>query len=137
MSTPSAAVSATHLPWFITPPGSVDVLFVVTAVVLIIGILLIGVVFFWLHSLPERLGHNKLQFQIVAVLGLISLVTHIQIFWVIGLLLALIDFPDLLSPLRRIATSTEKMADIVQGPDGVSAESKVQSPKSGLGDSDA
>ncbi len=53
--------------------------------VLVIAVLLLGVMFFWLHSLPERLGHKKLQFEIVAVLGLISLFTHIHLFWVIGL----------------------------------------------------
>jgi len=46
----------------------------------------------------------------VAVLGLISLFTHMHIFWIIGLLLALIDLPDLMSPLRRIADSVEKLA---------------------------
>ena len=125
MSTPSAAEGITHLPWFITPPGNVDVLFVVTTIVLLVGIMMIGVLFFWLHHLPEHIGHKKLQFEIVAVLGLISMVTHIQIFWIIGLLLALIDFPDLLSPLRRIAISTEKMADIVQAPDDSTARREV------------
>ena len=37
---------------------------------------------------------QKLQFEIVAVLGLISLFTHMHIFWIAGLLLALIDLPD-------------------------------------------
>lgn len=115
MATPAASEHASHLPWFITAPGDVDVLYVITAIALVIGILLIGVMFFWLHSLPERLGHKKLQFEIVAVLALISLFTHMHIFWVIGLLLALVDLPDLMSPLRRIATSTERMADMVQG----------------------
>ena len=43
----------------------------------------LGVVFFRLHSLPERLGHKKLQFEIVAVLCLLSLFTHIHLFWVV------------------------------------------------------
>ncbi len=69
--------------------------------------LLLGVVFFRLHSLPERLGHKKLQFEIVAVLGLLSLFTHVHAFWVAGLLLALIDLPDFQTPLQRIANSLE------------------------------
>jgi hypothetical protein len=53
---------------------------------------------------------QKLQFEIVAVLGLISLFTHMHIFWIAGLLLALIDLPDFGTPLRGIAGSVEKIA---------------------------
>jgi hypothetical protein len=74
------------------------------------AVLLLGVTYFWLHSLPERLGHKKLQFQIVAVLGLLSLFTHMHVFWIIGLLLAVIDLPDFIAPLHRIADSAEKIA---------------------------
>ena len=73
-----------------------------------------GVLFLRLHTLPERMAHksHKLQFEIVAVLGLISLFTHMHIFWVAGLLLALIDLPDFGTPLSRIAGSAEKIAGI-------------------------
>ncbi len=37
---------------------------------------------------------KKLQFEIVAVLGLLALFTHIHLFWVAGLILAMIDLPD-------------------------------------------
>ena len=70
----------------------------------------LGILFFRLHSLPERLGHKKLQFEIVAVLGLLSLFTHVHAFWVAGLLLALIDLPDFTTPLKRIATSLERLS---------------------------
>ena len=102
--------AAHHLPWFITAPGQTDVLYVVTTIVLVLAVFLIGVIFFRLHSLPERLGHKKLQFEVVAVLGLLSLFTHIHLFWVIGLLLALIDIPDFQTPLRRIASGVEALA---------------------------
>ena len=101
-----------HLPWFITAPGETDILYVLTAIFLIAGILGLGILFFTLHSLPERLGHKKLQFEIVAVLGLLSLFTHIHAFWVIGLLLALIDLPDFQTPAKRSAAALEKMAGI-------------------------
>ncbi len=106
-----------HLPSFITAPGETDVLMVVTAVILAASVLGFGLVFFRLHSLPERMAHrsHKLQFEIVAVLCLISLFTHMHIFWIIGLLLAFIDIPDFGSPLRRIAGSTEKMAGLKPG----------------------
>jgi hypothetical protein len=45
------------------------------------------------------------------VLGIISLFTHMHIFWVAGLLLAMIDLPDFGTPLRSIASSVEKIAD--------------------------
>ena len=67
--------------------------------------------------MPERTAHksHKLQFEIVAVLGLLALFTHIHLFWVAGLLLALIDIPDFGGSLSRIAGSTEKLAGIGPG----------------------
>lgn len=106
-----------HLPWFITAPGETDVLYVITAIFLIAAVLGLGILFFTLHSLPERLGHKKLQFEIVAVLGLLSLFTHIHAFWVIGLLLALIDLPDFQTPAKRSAAALEKMAGIEPPPE--------------------
>jgi len=103
-----------HLPRFITPPGEPDVLMVVTGILLLLGILAFGILFFRLHTLPERLAHKsqKIQFEIVAILGLIALFTHMHIFWIAGLLLALIDVPDFGTALGRIARSLEKMAGI-------------------------
>ena len=103
-----------HLPSFITAPGETDVLMVIMAIVLVLSILGFGILFLRLHTLPERLAHKsqKIQFEIVAVLGLIALFTHMHIFWVLGLLLALIDLPDLGSFLGRIAGSVEKIAGI-------------------------
>jgi len=101
-----------HLPGFITAPGETDVLMVVVALILIGAVVAFGVLFLRLHSLPERIAHksHKIQFEIVAVLCLIALFTHMHIFWVIGLLLALIDIPDFGYALTRIAGSVEKMA---------------------------
>src|SRR5215208_5215448 len=114
-----------HLPAFITAPGETDVLLVVTAVMLIVIVLIFGNLFLKLHTLPERLAHkgHKLQFEIVAVLGLLALFTHMHIFWVAGLLLALLDIPDFVSPLRSMASSLERLAPVQSGgPAGVAAE---------------
>ena len=102
------------LPSFVTAPGDTDVLMAVMAVFSAVAVLSFGLLFLRLHTLPERLAHKsqKIQFEIVAVLGLISLFTHMHIFWIIGLLLALIDLPDLGGMLRRIAVSVEKIAGI-------------------------
>src|SRR6476660_7926579 len=102
-----------HLPWFITAPGQTDVLMVATAGILLVSVVAFGVLFLTLHTLPERIAHksHKLQFEIVAVLGLLALFTHMHVFWVAGLLLALIDFPDFGGWLGRIAGSVERIAD--------------------------
>ena len=116
--TESVHPAATHnLPSFITPPGETDVLMVVMSVILVLAVLLFGVLFFHLHTLPDRIAHktHKVQFEVVAVLCLISLFTHMHIFWIAGLLLALIDLPDFGSPLGRIAGSVEKIAGIEPG----------------------
>lgn len=113
------AAAPHHLPIFITEPGHTDVLMVITGIVLLGSVIGFGVLFFWLHSLPERIAHksHKLQMELVAVLCLIALFTHIHLFWVIGLLLALIDIPDFGGWMGRIAISTEKMAGITPPPD--------------------
>jgi multisubunit Na+/H+ antiporter MnhF subunit len=101
-----------HLPIFITAPGNTDVLMVVAGIILVASLVAFGVLFLRLHTLPERMAHKsqKIQFEIVAVLGLLALFTHIHAFWVAALLLALIDFPDVGSFLGRIAGSVEKIA---------------------------
>jgi hypothetical protein len=101
-----------HLPSFITAPGDTDVLMVVVGVILIGAVLAVGNIYLRLHSLPERMAHKsqKLQFEIVAVLCLLALFTHIHLFWVAGLLLAMIDLPDFSTPLRSIAGSVERIA---------------------------
>ena len=103
-----------HLPAFITAPGDTDVLMVVVGIFLIVAVLAVGNFYLHLHSLPERMAHKsqKLQFEIVAVMGLLALFTHIHFFWIAGLLLAMIDLPDFSTPLRRIAGSVEKMAGV-------------------------
>ena len=106
-----------HLPAFITAPGETDVLMVVTAVILGLSVFGFGILFLRLHTLPERLAHKgkKIQFEIVAILGLLALFTHMHIFWVAGLLLAFIDIPDFGGFLGRIAGSVERMAGLKPG----------------------
>lgn len=101
-----------HLPAFITAPGDTDTFMVVVGLILIGAVMMVGNLYLRLHSLPERMAHKsqKLQFEIVAVLGLISLFTHNHLFWVVGLLLAMIDLPDFGTPLRSIAGSVRKIA---------------------------
>src|SRR5471032_734235 len=108
------------LPSFITAPGDTDVLMVIVGIVLLGAVLGVGNLYLHLHTLPERMAHRsqKLQFEIVAVLGLLALFTHNHLFWVIGLLLAMVDLPDFGTPLRRIAGSVEKIAGDPHGDEG-------------------
>ena len=105
------------LPFYIVKPGETDVLMIVMGIFLILVVLAVGNLYLQLHTLPERMAHKsqKLQFEIVAVLGLLALFTHIHLFWIAGLLLALVDLPDFGTPLRNIAGSVERIADASDG----------------------
>src|ERR1700754_2796920 len=122
-----------HLPAFITAPGETDVLMVVTAFILLGAVVAFGVLFLTLHTLPERMAHrgHKLQFEIVAVLGLLALFTHMHIFWVAGLLLALIDFPNIGGWMGRIAGSVGKLAGVRPGEGAILAEGGGPGPPPG------
>ena len=106
-----------HLPSFITPPGETDVLMVVTAVFLLCAVIGFGVLFLRLHALPEHIAHgsHKVQLELVSVLCLIALFTHMHIFWIAALILAFVEIPDFGHPLRRIAGSVEKIAGVETG----------------------
>lgn len=112
MATDAHPLTPHALPSFIAPPGEGDTLMMMMAVLLVAAVLGAGVAYLALHSLPERMAHRgkKAQFQIVAVLGLLALVTHQNLFWVAALLLALVDVPDLTGPARRIAEALERLA---------------------------
>ena len=129
--TTSINPAAPHaLPSFITAPGETDTFLVVMAIFLVVAVLAVGLLFLRLHTLPERMAHRsqKLQFEIVAVLGLIALFTHIHLFWVAGLILALIDLPDFGTPLRRIAGSVEKIAGLPSGEGDTEADTRADTP---------
>jgi hypothetical protein len=104
--------AAHHLPFFITAPGETDTLMVVAAIFLLAVVLLIGNFYLQLHAYPERKAHkaNKVQFEIVAVLGLLALFTHNNLYWVLALLLAMITIPDFSTPLNAISESLQKIA---------------------------
>jgi hypothetical protein len=117
MAAPLNPVASQHLPSFITAPGETDILMVVTAVILAVSILMFGILFFRLHHLPGHLAHGskKAQLEIVSVLCLIGLLTHIHAFWIAALLLAFIDFPDFSGWIGRIAVGVETMAGLKPG----------------------
>ena len=102
-----------HLPSYITAPGETDSLMIFTAVLLVVGIALVGVFYFKLHALPEHMSHgraSKIQFEMVAVLALLALFTHNTMFWVAALLLAMVRIPDFETPLQVMARALSKLA---------------------------
>ena len=104
-----------HLPWFITTPGESDGLSTAMVVFVIVAIFLIGTLFLYLYQLPmqySRRGRriHKVQAEIVAVLALIALFTGTPLFWVAGLLLALVQLPDLWTPINSMAQSLRVLA---------------------------
>jgi hypothetical protein len=112
MSTAINPAAPHFLPFFITAPGETDVLLTGVVVFLVVAVMSLGIMYFWLHSIPERLAHgaSKTQFQLVAVMSLLALFTHNNAFWVGALLLALIPIPDFWTPLAMMADSLAKMA---------------------------
>jgi hypothetical protein len=99
-----------HLPAFVTAPGESDWLMAVMFVFLLAVVISFGVLFLRLHHLPEHRAHNKVQWQIVAVLTLLAMLTHNNAIWIVALLLALVDLPDFSTPMNSIAVSLEKLS---------------------------
>ncbi|MGI9389010.1 MAG: hypothetical protein ACR2O1_03040 [Boseongicola sp.] len=110
---------SSHLPPFITAPNETDVLFVGVVVFVILLVLLLGVLYLKLHSIPEQMAHssNHTQFQLVAVLALLALFTHNNIFWIAALLLATIQLPNYEGLLASISKSLREISDKVQSPE--------------------
>jgi multisubunit Na+/H+ antiporter MnhF subunit len=100
------------MPFFITPPSETDVLFNITLWFVVACIVLTGVVFLTIHSLPERMAHKskKVLLDLIALLCLLALLTHNHFFWFVAIVLAFIDIPDFLTPVNRIANSMESIA---------------------------
>ena len=100
-----------HIPAYLAGADS-DPLMLVMAVILVIVVLVGGVLYFKLHAVPEHIAHGKnhSQIQLIAVLTILALFTHNNIFWVAALVLAVVELPDFLAPLKSIAKSLEIIA---------------------------
>ncbi|WP_209016278.1 MULTISPECIES: hypothetical protein [Alphaproteobacteria] len=101
-----------HIPSYVTQADGSDFLFTFMVVFTIVVIVLIGVAYFTLHSIPEKIAHesNHPQFQLVGILALLALFTHNGLFWVAAILVAGFQFPDFAAPLRAIADSIRSLA---------------------------
>lgn len=105
---PTASVD--ELPFFITSPAQTDGLLIAVALALVLIVVGLGGLYFWIQAWPDRLarGATRVQLQIVGILGLISLFTLNNAFWIAGVLLATIRFPDFITPLKDIAKALSK-----------------------------
>lgn len=105
MYDPTQLPRADPLPFFLASPEETDVLFIAVSVVLAIAIVGLGTLSLTFRGWPDRLvkGANKSQIQLVAILGLLSLITFNNFIWLAALVLAVVRFPDIVTPLRDIA----------------------------------
>jgi len=115
-----------HLPGFLPGPDGSDPLFTAVVIVLLIVVMVAGVIYFKLHSIPEQMGEkaNSTQLQLISILAILALFTHNNAFWILALLIAAIRIPDYLTPLQTIASSLKKLAS-----DGKATEPKEPSPE--------
>ncbi len=99
------------LPGFLPDAFGSDYLLNFCFVLVIAAVLGLGVAYFTIHALPERLAHrmNSAQSTAISILVLLALFTGVNLFWVIALLLAVIRFPDFLTPLTAIAGSLDRI----------------------------
>ena len=100
-----------HIPGYLAGPDG-DPLMTGIAIVLIVSVLLAGVLYFKLHAVPEQIAHGKnhTQMQLIAILTILALFTHNNLFWIAALVLAVVEIPDFLAPLKSIASSLETIA---------------------------
>ena len=100
------------LPFFITAPGESDLLFAAVTILLILVVLGFGAMYFTIQAIPDRLveGTSKAQMQLVGILGLVSLFTMNNIYWVAALLLAAIRLPDFVTPQKSMSRSLKRVS---------------------------
>ena len=112
MNESNLLINPEHLPFYITGPGETDGLLLLVAIFLIGVVVAFGAFYFTIQSIPDRMveGSCKAQMQIVGLLGLLSLFTMNNAFWMAALLLAAIRIPDFATPLGSISKSLKKLA---------------------------
>ena len=95
-------------PFWLTAPGETDVFLIAVGIALMLVLLGFGALYFTVQAIPERMaaGTHKAQMQVVGILGLISLFTLNNAYWIAAILLAAIPLHEIL-PLRHKAAASE------------------------------
>ncbi len=90
-----------RLPFWVTPPGETDGFLIVVGLFLVMVLLGFGALYFTVQAIPDRMaaGAHKVQMQLVGVLGLISLFTLNNAFWIAAILIAAVPLHEIL-PLK-------------------------------------
>ena len=115
MATPAEGVhelAPHHIPVYVPGVDGSDPMMFWTGVFLLVVILLLGIGYLTLHALPEHMASetNRAQFQLVSILAILALFTHNNLFWVAALLLAVVQIPDLVSPVKSMARSLARIS---------------------------
>ena len=113
MANPEAhPLAAHHIPTYVVQADGSDYLFTFMLFFTVGIILIIGIAYFTLHAIPEKMAHksNHPQFQLVGILALLALFTHNGLFWVAAILVAGFQIPDLSAPLRSIAEAIRSLS---------------------------
>ena len=100
------------LPRYIPGQDGSDPLFTIVVILILILGFVVGATYFKLHALPEQMAHrkNSTQLQLIAVLAILALLTHSNVFWVAALLLAVVRLPDLITPINSIDQSLKELS---------------------------
>ena len=119
------------LPRFIPAADGSDPLFTLVVVLLVILLMSVGVFYLKLHALPERMAHrsSSTQLQLIAVLAILALFTHNNVFWVAALLLAVVRLPDWTTPINAMAEALERMSPPPETQEGAVAEEPEIEPE--------
>ena len=112
MSVTTHPMAPHELPGFLPGSDGSDPFFTGVLVFLLVMLMVVGNLYLTLHAIPERMAHkhNNTQLQAITVLAILALFTHNNIFWVLSLLLAVIRFPDLITPINSISDSLELLS---------------------------
>ena len=118
MNETGVQVALEHLPFFIVRSDETDLVFIFVTISLALIVLGFGALYLTIQAWPDRLakGAGKVQLQVVGILGLISLLTLNNAFWIAGLLVATIRIPDVVTPLREIAKALTTQSDVIAAP---------------------
>ncbi len=90
-----------QLPFWVTAPGETDGFLIVVGAVLVLVLLGFGALYFTIQAIPDRMatGTHKVQMQLVGILGLLSLFTLNNAFWIAAILIAAVPLHEVL-PLK-------------------------------------
>ena len=124
------SLATEHVPMFVSGPGETDVFFIAVVVIAILVIMLVGVLYFTLHALPEKMAHkiNHSQLLLIGVMSLVALFMHNNYFFIGALLLAAVRLPDWTTSFKSIAKSLEDQAEGERDEDPADSHQQVDLP---------